>query len=109
MTEKHTPGPWEGQAERSGPNSWNEGVFARIEGRGKLIARFDASYEEYPEKLEEVQANVRLMAAAPDLLHALREVIAGVRDIRGIDVEGYRPVEFAIARAAILKATGEQS
>ncbi len=93
---KHTPGPWGHKVERHGPTDWNQGTFVRIAGdSGPLIASFDASYEAYPE-LPELKANVRLMAAAPDLLEALTSVIRGVPDTW----EGVHK-----ARAAIAKAT----
>lgn len=105
MKAKFTPGPWEGQAERSGPNHWNEGTFARIEGSGKLIASFDASYEEYPETLEEVRANVILMANAPELLEALQRLNEQCDRLR---LPGQRETEAEKnAKAVIAKVLGE--
>jgi hypothetical protein len=48
--------------------------------------------------LEEQKANARLIAAAPDLLQALRRIVAGVPDTWIGVIE---------AKAAIAKATGE--
>ena len=54
------------------------------------------------------QANARLIAAAPDLLAALREIVAAVESG---DIDGYSPSGdwFREARAAIAKARGENA
>lgn len=68
---KYTPGPWTTHVQKSGPTSWNEGLFVHIaSAAGPLIADFDASYAEFPDEAA-VRANVRLMATAPELLEAL--------------------------------------
>jgi hypothetical protein len=50
----------------------------------------------------DVQANARLIAAAPDLLEALLRVL---RDVASDGLDGWEDQ----ARAAIAKATGEQA
>lgn len=52
------------------------------------------------------QANARLISAAPELLDALQNLIDGVLDVRGVDMEEYRPQAFKRARDAISKALG---
>ncbi|OZI58736.1 hypothetical protein [Bordetella genomosp. 1] len=93
MTTKHTPGPWEADGEYVQQVGQTEvGICAVLnmdEGGSKGW---------YPG--ETTRANARLIAAAPDLLEALRAVVR-VAD-RATD-------EFDLARAAILKATGEQA
>lgn len=83
MTTKHTPGPWlmcESATHVTVTNAHGDAVFhddKRIPG---------------------VMADARLIAAAPDLLEALRFVLK---------YEGMGAVTEATVRAAIAKATGE--
>ena len=69
-------------------------------GSAGCIAKLPAS------KFHDQITNARLIAAAPELLEALENLILEVTDIRGVDVEAYKPSTFALARAAIAKATG---
>jgi hypothetical protein len=55
----------------------------------------------------EVEANARLLAKAPELFDVLEDLIGEVLDIRGIDVEEYKPAVFARARAILRAAAGE--
>lgn len=91
MSTKHTPGPW---SRKSIPGHLfeihtadNSPVF-RIRG-GMMPTLHDAA----------------LIAAAPDLLHALLR-IADMRDRDGNAIEMHRDELRGIARAAIAKATG---
>jgi hypothetical protein len=91
METKFTPGPWNFYDDS------NDGKTNRIEivAVGKTIARI---YHSVP---EEDLPNARLIAAAPEMLEALREIIAvaegkHLRPVMGIDA----------ARRAIAKATG---
>jgi hypothetical protein len=65
------------------------------------IMSFVWSKSEY----ERVAAQARLIAAAPDLLKALQEIVAAA-DGKGWDV---LDAGFEAARAAIAKATGEKA
>ena len=86
---KHTPGPWR-------TFIWNEFAGEAVINHvivitdNKDIARFSRA-------TDEVMANARLIAAAPELLAALQELVA---------VVGHDHLT-AEARAAITKATGE--
>lgn len=51
--------------------------------------------------------NDRLIAAAPDLLAALREMLCQFADHEQYDEDGYDTAAINKARAAIAKATGE--
>lgn len=97
MTSKHTPGPWTIQTVRTssgichkvGPFPWKEGlmnhacIYADYPGQGAAEA--------------ELLANANLIAAAPDLIEALRGVVA---------VADRKTIEFDRARAAIARAEG---
>ncbi len=95
---KHTPGPWVVVGSRT------KYVEARLVGSlmqevaacGPTLA--DEGYGQQQE------ANARLIAAAPDLLEALKALLE--RYALAIGNEG---IECYQARAAIAKATGEQS
>ena len=103
MSSKHTPGPW---LARTAPTSaglchiisaadWR-GAF--LYGDGSRLGVDDAL-----PKAQELSANARLIAAAPDLLEALKGLVAWADDLRRED-----PVEdLRKARAAISKAEGQ--
>lgn len=83
----HTPGPWVVQRE------WAEdGDGSEVESYEVLSATGEPIFDQ-PATL----ADVRLAAAAPDLLKALETLLV----LRNRDT-------YAAARAAIAKATGEQ-
>lgn len=96
MTTQHTPGPWNFYDDS------NDGKTNRIEivAIGKTVARI---YHSVP---EEDLPNARLIAAAPDLLEALQDIVKSLVDQ---DDEGMieHAQQMIIARAAIAKATGE--
>lgn len=91
MDTKHTPGPW--VLSPSYPYRTND-------AHGQFVA--DTSYTLRAE--EEQEANAHLIAAAPDMLAALIEVVRW-DEISGIDAEW--PVVMETVRAAIAKAKGE--
>lgn len=84
---QHTPGPWIVY------NDSDDGKTNRIEiaARGKTVARI---YHSVP---KEDLPNARLIAAAPDLLEALRVAEESVGDLKALE----------IVRAAIAKAEGQ--
>ena len=96
---KHTPGPW---SYRKVPrkqeweiNTWRCPNLGHESWTGMSVV---FGCDDYPKMGKIVgEANARLIAAAPDLLLALR-CIAGYLDIENARQE---------ARAAIAKATGE--
>ena len=81
---KHTPGPWHTAGE--------QGV--QIRGAKDQIAKV------WTMRGNEWKANARLIAAAPDLLEALQDMVS--------DHASLSDATLAFARAAIAKATGEQ-
>ena len=103
MSTQHTKGPW-----KFGSSN-DDSVYKRnIGGSDGYHVAVASSRED-----DEVDANARLIAAAPDLLEALREAEAGL-EFAGADklteVGGFAPAPLAalrIVRAAIAKATGE--
>lgn len=94
---EHTPGPWRLRKLR------HEGVEIEDEQDSLLVAvthrhagTFDGGYEEMP-----CEANARLIAAAPDLLEALRQILAA--DMQGVLL----PSRLSeLAAAAVKKARG---
>lgn len=112
--EKHTPGPWYVYI---GEDREAIAVQKFVEGdsggtAGKSIARMPIphnwGHKNSRNTQEEIDANARLIAAAPDLLEALTHLLAtmSVTDEEGL-LEFAEPV--AKARAAILKATSSSS
>lgn len=104
MTQKHTPGPWKvyERVSNHDSDSWIKGPD------GEQIAS-GIGHEDEPQQL----ANARLIAAAPELLEALQDLVGwgGLATLldEGIraSVKGDRV--WVNARAVIAKATGEQS
>jgi hypothetical protein len=106
MRQKHTPGPW-----HTGEGNGQGSIFKTAEGR----MRFEAGRGTvlYPIctmvtgwKAEEDEANATLIAAAPDLLAALRRLLAdcGVsvdvpESILNNDTPNTRAAFAAIAKA----------
>ena len=91
MSEKHTPGPW--KIGTPPPNG--EQTVGTDQGLMVAVATTSAGVQ--------TKANARLIAAAPDLLEALKGLMA-LSDHR-VDLRD----AAKDARAAIAKATGEQA
>lgn len=104
MSAQHTPGPWE-------VNRWNwpmemSGRFHRVLNYERFPTAFIPAWSEPDpgevDGSEEAQANARLIAAAPDLLEALRavDVLFG-----HLARDSTQRIWLDNARAAIAKAT----
>lgn len=94
MSNKHTPGPWahinpDGFTVRHPQVYSDTGPVCNVTWLGDG-------------RIDELRANARIIAAAPDLLEALQEIVAAA------DGEGWAQLDatLANARAAITKATG---
>ena len=85
MTTTHTPGPWEIRKSH---------VYDVIYSRGGELIAFVSL-----KNPAEMNANLRLLSAAPDLLAALERLLAANY--------GLSPKDAAQARAACAKARGE--
>lgn len=81
---KHTPGPWRYQDIRSS----GEHVYFRIESKNGAVG--------FAYKSDNAEGNARLIAAAPDLLAALRKIATNEKLGTGDCME--------IARTALAKA-----
>ena len=91
----HTPGPW-----RAGASTFYPG----LDGPLTMRVYTDHPPTEFEVTGDNIAANARLIAAAPDLLEALVKIEPHLG-------RGYGPVEGEtlgeIARSAISRATGE--
>lgn len=114
---KHTPGPWFKSERPTNVNGieYAGGCIAftamprqaseeREEGESWLEMRVRTKPEQDAIKAEEA-ANARLIAAAPELLEALRDMLMVTTETNGCG----RQHAIDGARAAIAKATGEAS
>src|SRR5690606_2674260 len=107
----YTPGPWfhdgNGNVWRRDPKDLyqNGGTVAD----DKPLATIHKGWHHDGAEGYPVEANARLIAAAPELLEALEDLAslaeAAMREVGEYDIEA----ELADARAAIAKATGEKS
>lgn len=97
----HTPGPWE--LTISGPNA--DTAYVRVLGWGTVA--IIGLNQRLPHWDEPQRANARLIAAAPDLLVALQDVIGWIPGATAWHTdEPMKAVERA--RAAITLATGSE-
>ena len=99
MKNQHTPGPWKADIRVA------QATVADSHGNAVAdIARHEFSVTEQSYSDRRIEANARLISAAPDLLSALREMMAVFQDHEQYDEESAEVV--SIARAAIAKAGG---
>lgn len=111
-TGKHTPGPWVVGGE-SGNDSEAEFIVTKDESRtiAWTTNTFDADADDgYGSEVitEEDRANGRLIAAAPELLEALKSVVDQLEGIGIPDWHGAEGLCLESAKAAIAKAEGNQ-
>lgn len=96
MAGQHTPGPLAFE-DPLGPE-----ILSIVVGKEpydwRHVAQISADWDEIPKA--QAKRNARLIAAAPDLLEALRAVVR---------VADRKTAEFDLARAAIAKALGEEA
>lgn len=98
---KHTPGPW-----YIGPNK------TQVYDKNVWYDENWIRYGETPNMIIDIEpanpANARLIAAAPELLEALQNIVGIYNDSdRWTQGDEPEPVEIQAARAAIAKATGD--
>ena len=95
---KHTPGPWVWATS----NSWSR--LMRVGGKdGGILCPVVHQYDAHPDLSIPNEADARLIAAAPEMLEALKEAV----EVFQIEVPfGSRTI--AQMRAAIAKAEGAQ-
>jgi hypothetical protein len=100
MTTKHTPGPWRTTRKLgySGHAAAEYYIYAENtnDGRSLAVAHIKKS------TVQPMEANARLIAAAPDLLAALQALLAVSSACSDEETEA-----VIYARAAIAKARGE--
>lgn len=110
---KHTPGPWKVFLVKEGPNKGQLlGIGEQRDGMGVTDA-YGGLWGSGGEKL----ANAHLIAAAPELLEALVEILGPLNvcsDNPNIRDDTSLPIDLTMgemrkARAAIAKARGDQS
>ena len=100
---KHTPGPWElrGWSVKCPTNNFR---VARIGEPDKALRQFG----DYEDMEAECRANARLIAAAPDLLAALKDALRSARHDFDAGEKGEAEFRAAYSEqfAAIAKAEG---
>lgn len=103
---RHTPGPWTcKKALTPVDGAFDYAIAAEVDGRPQVIA--EAFARSGQTSFPPAEANARLIAAAPDLLEALKKAnwligkLAGWNgtDISDLDELGYPTILAAIAKA----------
>ena len=99
MKGKHTPGPW-----RRYYGSMSCAGIASVDDKVNICVMCDAD----PSQQQEVEADAALIAAAPDLLEALKDIIACCRITGPVGNYAYiiSDERREAAKAAIAKAEG---
>ena len=95
----HTPGPWTIKTDLGIPLQIL-GAPTEKNPRYNPITRCGTTF--IAPTSDEAMANARLIAAAPELLEALKNLLAY------LETEDMRPLNMNLARAAIAKATGKE-
>lgn len=108
MTEAHTPGPWEWVERNGEPHVRLRGSEDDVIYLHSEIGDYGMSCFEY---MEISAADARSIAAAPEMLAALKG-LEGILDTAESNASGNPEWEYVskrvnAARAAILKATGD--
>jgi len=93
---KHTPGPWKVRE--------NGGLMKAVEANKDWLVY--ACGRDYMGR-EELEANARLIAAAPELLEALQEILSTMRKPPS-GSGGFHEFDIKAAERAIAKATGSK-
>ena len=108
MIEQHTPGPWEIEEDDYGGEIWLGG-----DGCGMIVVNgwVNGGCMAHPVEWAKLQANARLIAAAPDLLAALEALFSDYKSLADSGDAGFWSLEDTVegqqALAAIAKATGQ--
>lgn len=99
-TTEHTPGPWECERDWVQPRKQEGAVFnIRASARGEYQTReFIATVGTMGRTHDDLEANARLIAAAPDLLAAARVMLEATEQGTGFG-PGQKLIRDAIAKA----------
>lgn len=106
----HTPGPWTFVPQRDDPEGAPVTDLGGFRGpNGESICTFGENMEFYPDcGTPPSEADARLIAAAPDLLEAVRGFLSHVPMFTPqAELDAKREAVRAIGRAAIAKAEGK--
>ncbi|WP_123138887.1 hypothetical protein [Enterobacter genomosp. O] len=102
---KHTPGPWFIKPVSNATVEGNLNIIQTESSTGKgYHVSYSASWDDNEVTKLEAQANANLIAAAPDLLEALQELIFLYEHDEGCK----ELTEYKRAKTAISKALGEE-
>lgn len=96
----HTPGPWSISQSRGLYSGEARNLYTVSGACGTICTTPNPS-------VADNAANARLIAAAPELLDAMREMLRQFADHEQYDEDGYDTAAINKARAAIARATGE--
>ena len=99
---QHTKGPWKIDLESEFDCGYCRTSSGIVGADGSLVVAFDPSQSEYREALDPESADARLIAAAPCMYLALKDIVEFWDSIVPTDAVNQMHIN---ARAAIAKAT----
>ena len=113
---KHTPGPWEIESPTMagshriviGAYGFGSVAAASLNGAPLVQSKLSPDSPYYGQQIPTMEANARLIAAAPDLLEACKD-IATILDYGAVGGKPSEPILFETyhkLKRAIAKATG---
>lgn len=109
----HTPGPWKSCHKSNDFGEGHEASIYQVRGKGHLIASLNNGAIGNGMDPDTFHANASLIAAAPDILESLLDYYhlpeVWVNDPDGTVADAVKAEVRERARAAIAKATGEDS
>ncbi len=98
MSEQHTPGPCK----------WDDDGFTSLSAIGSEVITYAPYENSWLSFGPHREANARLIASAPDLLAALKAMVASYHGLRDMLTNGVVLDKLNAAEAAIAKAEGKQ-
>ena len=95
---EHTPGPWHVRFDQKAPDVFGFSIYDS-ENLGEQICGFDEFDNLDDDHVHHIEANARLISAAPDLLAACEATLRHISSNQVYDKDSRSILERAVAKA----------